>query len=96
MSSSSTTPTSSNVAHSVKDLLATMRHRIASTKTIVEPPSEGEVEALAGMSMTLREESPEVIDMRESWIEGPKGKKVSEQGSELQARLMSHSTCIFR
>ena len=78
MSSSSTTPTSSNVVHSVKDLLATMCHRIVSVKTIVEPPSEGKVEALAGMSSTLREESPEVIDMQESWIEGPKGKKVCE------------------
>ena len=78
----STTPNSSNVICSVKDLLATMRHRIASTKNVVEPPSEGEVEALAGMSMTLREESPKAIDMWESWIEGPKGKKVSEQGSE--------------
>ena len=78
MSSSSTTPTSSNVARSIKDLLATVRHRIASTKTVVEPLSEGEVEALAGMSMMLREESPEIVDMRESWIEGPKGKKVSE------------------
>ena len=78
MSSLSTTPTSSNVAHSVKDLLATVRHRIASTKPIVETPSEGKVEALAGMSMTLREEFPKIIDMWESWIEGPKGKKVSE------------------
>ena len=48
----------------------------------MEPLSEGKVEVLAGMSMTLREESPEVIDMQESWIEGPKGKKVSERGSE--------------
>ena len=46
----------------------------------MEPHSEGEVEALAGMSATLREELPKVIDMQESWIEGPKGKKVSEQG----------------
>ena len=82
MSSLSATPTSSNIARSVKDLLATVRHQIASTKTIVEPPSEGEVEALAGMSVTLREESPKIIDMWESWIEGPKGKKVSERGSE--------------
>ena len=44
----------------------------------MEPQSEGEVEALVGMSATLREESPEVIDMRRSWIEGPKVKKVSE------------------
>ena len=48
----------------------------------MEPPSEGKVEALAGMSSTLREESPKVIDMQESWIEGLKGKKVSERGSE--------------
>ena len=48
----------------------------------MESPSEGEVEALAGMSVTLREESPKVIDMQESWIEGPKGEKVSERGSE--------------
>ena len=82
MSSSSTTPVSTNIARSVEDLLATVCHRIASTKTVVEPPSEGKVEALAGMSMMLREESPEVIDMWESWIEGPKGKKVSERGSE--------------
>ena len=41
----------------------------------MEPHSEGEVEALAGMSTTLREESPEVIDMWKSWIEGPKGKR---------------------
>ena len=75
MSSLSTTPTSSNVARSVKDLLATMRHQITSTKTVMEPPSEGEVEALAGMSVTLREESPEIIDMQESWIEGLKGKR---------------------
>ena len=82
MSSSTTTPVSTNITCSIEDLLATVHHRIASTKNVVEPPSEGEVEALAGMSMMLREESPEVIDMRESWIEGPKGKKVSEQGSE--------------
>ena len=48
----------------------------------MEPHSEGEVEALAGMSATLREELTKVIDMWKSWIEGPKGKKVSEQGSE--------------
>ena len=67
-----------NIACSVEDLLATIHHCLASTRSVVEPPSEGEVEALAGMSATLREESPEVIDMRKSWIEGPKGKKVSE------------------
>ena len=82
MSSSTTTPASTNIACSVEDLLATVRHCIASTRSVVEPLSEGKVEALAGMSATLREESPEVIDMRKSWIEGPKGKKVSEQGSE--------------
>ena len=82
MSSLSTTPTSSNVVCSVKDLLATIHHQIVSMKSVVEPPSEGKVEVLAGMSLTLREESLKVIDMRESWIEGPKGKKVSERGSE--------------
>ena len=82
MSSSTTTPASMNITCSVEDLLATVHHRIASTKNIMESPSEGKVEALAGMSVMLREESPEVIDMRESWIEGPKGKKVSERGSE--------------
>ena len=80
--SSSTTPNSSNIICSVKDLLATVRHRIKNAKNIVEPHSESEVEALAGMSAMLREESPKVIDMWKSWIEGPKGKKVSEQGSE--------------
>ena len=67
-----------NIACSVEDLLATMRHRIKNAKSVVEPQSEGEVEALAGMSATLREESPEVIDMQKNWIEGPKGKKLSE------------------
>ena len=47
-----------------------------------ETQQPGEVEVLVGMSVTLREESPEVIDMQRSWIEGPKGKKVSERGSE--------------
>ena len=78
MSLSTTTPASMSIARSVKDLLATVRHRIENTKSIVEPQSEGEVEALAGMSAMLREESTEVIDMRKSWIEGPKGKKVSK------------------
>ena len=83
MSSSTTTPASMSIAHSVEDLLATVRHWIENTKSVVEPQSEGEVEALAGMNATLREESPEVmIDMQKSWIEGPKGKKVSEQGSK--------------
>ena len=63
MSSSTTTPASMNIAHSVEDLLATVRHQIENMKSIVEPQSEGEVKALAGMSATLREESPEVIDM---------------------------------
>ena len=76
--SSSTTPNSSNVVCSVEDLLATVRHRIENAKNVVEPHSEGEVEALAGMSAMLREALPEVIDMQKNWIEGPKGKKVSE------------------
>ena len=59
-----------------------MHHWIENVKVAVEPQSEGKVEALAGMSVMLREESPEVIDMWRSWIEGPKGKKVSERGSE--------------
>ena len=71
-----------SIAHSIEDLLATVRHWIENVKSIVEPQSEGEVEALAGMSAMLREELPEVIDMWRSWIEGPKGKKVSKQGSE--------------
>ena len=78
MSSSASTPASTSIARSIEDLLATVHHRIENAKSVVEPQSEGEVEALAGMSATLREESPEVIDMRRSWIEGPKGKKVSE------------------
>ena len=80
MSSSTTTPASMSIACSVKDLLATVHHRIENTKSIVEPQSEGKMKALAGVSMTLREESPEVIDMWKSWIEEPKGKKVSERG----------------
>ena len=82
MSSSTTTPASTSIARSIEDLLATVRLQIKNAENIVEPHSEGKVEALAGMSATLREELPEVIDMRESWIEGPKGKKVSERGSE--------------
>ena len=62
-SSTSTTPASSNIARNVKDLLATVRLRIENAENVVEPHSEGEVEALAGTSTTLREESPEVIDM---------------------------------
>ena len=86
MSSSTTTPASMNIACSVEDLLATMHHRIENVKSVMEPQSEGEVEALAGMSAMLREESPKVIDMRKSWIEGPKGKKVSERGSETSGK----------
>ena len=82
MSSSTSTPASTSITRSIEDLLPTIRHRIENAKVAVEPQSEGEVEVLAGMSATLREESPEVIDMRRSWIEGPKGKKVSEGGSE--------------
>ena len=82
MSSSTSTPASTSIARSIEDLLATVHHRIENTKVAVDPQSEGEVEALAGMSAMLREESPEVIDMQRSWIEGPKGKKVSERGSE--------------
>ena len=78
MSSSTTTPASTSIACSVEDLLATVCHQIENVKSVVEPQSKGEVEALAGMSATLREELTEVIDMRRSWIEGPKGKKVSE------------------
>ena len=78
MSSSTTTPASTSIMCSIEDLLATICHRIENAKSIVEPQSEGKVEALAGMSATLREESTEVIDMRKSWIERPKGKKVSE------------------
>ena len=82
MSSSTSTPASTSIARSIEELLATVRHRIESAKDVVEPQSEGKVEALAGMSVTLREGSAEVTDMRKSWIEGPKGKKVSKRGSE--------------
>ena len=82
MSSSTSTPASTSIARSIEDLLATVCHWIENVKSIVEPQSKGKVKALAGMSAMLREESPEVIDMRRSWIEGPKGKKVSEQGSK--------------
>ena len=43
--------------------------------------SEGKVEQLtrqAGPSQTLRESSPEPINMQKPWVEGPKGKKVSD------------------
>ena len=82
MSSSTSTPASTSIARSIKELLATVRHRIESAKDVVEPQSEGEVKALAGMSATLREGPAKIIDMRKSWIEGPKGKKVSKRGSE--------------
>ena len=63
-----------SIARSVEDLLATIHHQIENAKSVVEPQSEGEVEVLAGMSMTLREESPEVIDMRRSWNHYRKGR----------------------
>ena len=63
---STTTPASTSIACSIEDLLATVRHQIKNAKSVVEPQSEGEVEVLAGMSTTLREESPEVIDMWKS------------------------------
>ena len=78
MSSSASTPASSSITRNIEDLLASVHHRIENAKVTVEPKSEGKVEALAGMNATLREESAEVIDMRKSWIEGPKGKKVSK------------------
>ena len=86
MSSSTSTPASTSIARSIEDLLATVRHWIENAKDIVEPQSEGKVEVLAGMSVTLREELPEIIDMQRSWIEGPKGKKVSKQGSETSGK----------
>ena len=82
MSSSTSTPASTSIARSIEDLLATICHWIENAKSVVEPQSKGEVEALAGMSTMLREEFPKVIDMWRSWIEGPKGKKVSERGSK--------------
>ena len=82
MSSSTSTPASLSITHDIEGLLASVRNQIENAKVAAEPQSEGEVEALAGMSATLREGSAEVIDMRKSWIEGPKGKKVSKQGSE--------------
>ena len=66
----------------IKGLLASVRNWMENAKVAAEPQSKGEVEATAGMSATLREGSAEVIDMRKSWIEGPKGKKVSKRGSE--------------
>ena len=80
MSLSTTTPASTSIARSIDGLLATVCHRIENAKSVVEPQSKGKVEVLAGMSATLREESTEVIDMQKSWIEGPKGKKVSKRG----------------
>ena len=82
MSSSTSTPASTSIARSIEDLLATIHHWIENAKDIVEPQSEGEVEVLVGISMTLREGSAEVIDMWRSWIEGPKGKKMSKRGFE--------------
>ena len=82
MSSSTSSPASTSIACSIEDLLATVRHQIKNAKSVMEPQSEGKVEVLVGMSMTLREGSAEVIDMWKSWIEGPKGKKVSKRGSE--------------
>ena len=82
MSSSTSTPASSSITRDIEGLLASVRNQIENVKVATEPQSEGEVEALAGMSVTLREGSAEVIDMRKSWIEGPKGKKVSKRGSE--------------
>ena len=81
MSSSTSTPASSSITRNIEGLLASVRHWIESAKVAVEPQSEGEVEALAGMSATLREGSAKVIDMQKRWIEGPKGKKVSKRGS---------------
>ena len=75
MSSSTSTPASTSITRNIEDLLASVHHWIENTKVAVELQSEGEVEALAGMSATLREESPEVIDMRRSWIEGQKEKR---------------------
>ena len=78
MSSSISTPASSSITRDIEGLLASVRSQIENTKVAAEPQSEGEVEAMAGMSTTLREGSAKVIDMWRSWIEGPKGKKVSE------------------
>ena len=86
MSLSTSTPASTSITRSIEDLLATVRHWIESAKDVVEPQSEGEVEALAGMSTTLREGLAKVIDMGKSWIEGPKGKKVSERGSKTSGK----------
>ena len=63
MSSSTSTPASTSIARSIEGLLATVRHWIENAKVTVEPQSEGEVEALAGMRVMLREGSAEVIDM---------------------------------
>ena len=82
MSSSASTPASSSITRDIEGLLASVRNRIENAKVATEPQSEGEVETLAGMSTMLREGSAEVIDMWRSWIEGPKGKKVSERGFE--------------
>ena len=82
MSSSTSTPASSSIMCDIEGLLASIHNRIENAKVAAEPQSEGEVETLAGMSTMLREGLADVIDMRRSWIEGPKGKKVSERGFE--------------
>ena len=82
MSSSISPPASSSITRDIEGLLASVQSRIENTRVAAEPQSEGDIEATAGMSATLREGSAEVIDMRKSWIEGPKGKKVSKRGSE--------------
>ena len=82
MFSSISPPASSSITRDIEGLLASIRNWMENVKVTAEPQSEGEVEATVGMSATLREGSAEVIDMRKSWIEGPKGKKVSKRGSE--------------
>ena len=82
MSSSTSTPASLSIMRDIEGLLASVCNQIENVKVATEPQSEGEVETLAGMSVTLREGSAEVIDVQRSWIEGPKGKKVSERGFE--------------
>ena len=57
MSSSTSTLASTSITRNIKDLLASVHHWIKNTKVAMEPQSEGEVEALAGMSATLREGS---------------------------------------
>ena len=67
----------------VEWLLASVRGQMdkASGEVVNDLISEGEVKQLtgqAGLSQTLRESSPEPINMRKPWVEGPKGKKVSD------------------